>query len=95
MNYYSYKYNEVIEMSHEQYSFLHKNMIHAKAKNRLEDLELLIYTKTSDTNRNKIHKKLHKTATPQAELEKRAVTTADLKGFGVSIEDLVKAKNGK
>ena len=78
-----------------EYFFLLKNMNHAKAKARLEDLELLVYTKTSEANRSKIHKKLHRQATPQIELEKRAVTNNDLKGFGVSIEDLIKAKNGR
>lgn len=95
MNYFGYKYEEVINMSSMDYFFLFNNMTHAKAKSRLEKLELLIYTKTSDANRSKIHKKLHKLATPKAEQEKRAVTTDDLKGFGVSIEDIVKAKNGK
>jgi len=95
MNYYSYKYDEVMKMDNGLYVYLNKNMKHAKAKNKLEELELLIYTKTSETNRNKIHKKLHKQATPQVEQAKRAVTSDDLKGFGVSIDDLVKAKNGK
>ncbi len=95
MNYYSYKYIEVMEMINSDYVFLYQNMIHAKAKNRLDDLELLMYTKTSESNRNKIHKKLHKLATPEVEQAKRAVTADDLKGFGVSIEDLVKAKNGR
>ncbi len=84
-----------MEMINSDYVFLYQNMIHAKAKNRLDDLELLMYTKTSESNRNKIHKKLHKLATPEVEQAKRAVTADDLKGFGVSIEDLVKAKNGR
>ena len=83
-----------MEMINSDYVFLYQNMIHAKAKNRLDELELLMYTKTSESNRSKIHKKLHKLATPEVEQAKRAVTVDDLKGFGVNIEDLVKAKNG-
>ena len=92
---YPVKYEEVIEMGFDQYSFLMENMNHAKARKKLEDLELFIYPHTKDENRSKIHKKLHKQATPQVEQAKRAITTDDLKGFGVSIEEIAKAKNGK
>ena len=88
MNYFGYKYREVMEMDFREYKYLLMSMFHAKAKNRLEDLEMLIYPHTSDSNRKLIHKKLHAQATPREERKKRAVTVDDLKGFGPSIEEI-------
>ena len=42
-----------------------------------------------------MHKKLVRLATPKEEMAKRAVKVEDLKGLEVSIEDILKAKNGR
>ena len=96
MSYYSYRtISEVEEIKFDEYCFMLENMNRAKAKEKLDLLELIIYPQTSDQNRKVIHKRLVKEAVPSAELAKRAVTTDDLKGFGISIEELTKANDGR
>lgn len=96
MNYYSYKYNEVLELDYSDYVFLSENMIRAKAKERLHQLQLLIYPHAKKDNQNIIHKALVKESTPQKELEKKAVKVEDLRNiFGANIEDIVKERNGR
>lgn len=93
MNYYSYKYHEVLELNYNIYNFLVENMQRAKAKEKLSQLQLFIYPHTKDSNREKIHKQLVKESTPQEELKKRAVKADDLKAvFGGKIEDIIKGK---
>lgn len=95
MNYYSYKYNEVLELEYNDYNFLLQNMIHAKAKERLRQLQLHIYPHAKKDNQEKIHRALNKESTPQEELKKKAVKADDLKSiFGGKIEDFIKGKDG-
>lgn len=89
-NYYNVSKSEVMNMKLDDYNFDLDNMKRAKARERLDLLELHIYTKVKQDTANKIHKKLVKTSNPPSEVAKRAVTNDDLKGFGGSIEDAVK-----
>lgn len=96
MNYYHYKYSEVLELEYNEYTFLVENMIRAKAKDRLRDLQLHVYPHSKKDNQNKIHKALVKESTPQEDLKERAVKVEDLKGiFGGKIEDVLKGKDGR
>jgi len=96
MNYYNYKYHEVLELEYNDYIFLVENMVRAKAKEKLSQLQLHIYPHTKKDNQDKIHRAIVKESTPQKELEKRAVKVEDMKGiFGGKIEDIIKARDGR
>jgi len=96
MNYYSYKYHEVLELEYNDYNFLVENMIRAKAKERLSQLQLHVYPHAKRENQEKIHRAIIKESTPQKEMEKRAVKTDDLnKIFGGNIADVLKGKDGR
>ncbi len=98
MHYYGYKPCEVDKINNMafcDYRFYVQNMIHAKARNRLELLEIASYSNMKKDSQSKMHKKLVRLATPKEEMAKRAVKVEDLKGLEVSIEDILKAKNGR
>lgn len=96
MNYYSYKYSEVLGLEYNEFNFLVENMVRAKAKERLRQLQIAIYPHAKKDAQNKIHKALVKESTPQDDLKQRAVKADDLKGiFGGKIEDIIKGKDGR
>lgn len=93
MAYFGYKYDEFYNLEVPIYLHLIELYERAKAQDNLELLELFIYKDVDKNNREQIHKKLTKTATPMAELEKRAIRTDDLASvFGGSIEDILRKK---
>jgi predicted HAD superfamily phosphohydrolase YqeG len=95
MSYYKYKYSEVLELKYNDYNFLVENMVRAKAKDRLKDLQIQIYPHAKKDNQDKIHRALVRESTPPEEMKKKAVKVEDLKGiFGGKIEDIIKGKNG-
>ena len=71
-------------------------MERAKAQDRLENLQLVVYPHAKKDSAAKIHKNLVSDATPKEERKKRAIKTSDLSGiFGGDISDYIKAKNGR
>ncbi len=84
-----------MKMPYHLYSHLKESMTRAKAKNQLSELKLYTFTKLKKDKREKIHKNLSLLATSKEEMAKRAVKVEDLKGLEVSIEDIIKAKNGR
>ena len=59
MNYYNYKYHEVLELEYNDYNFLVENMIRAKAKEKLSQLQLHVYPHTKKDNQDKTIYLLH------------------------------------
>jgi hypothetical protein len=96
MHYYGYKLHEVENLQANEYTYLIELMHRAQAQERMELLELIVYPHTKEKNQSDIHKKLTRAAVPPKEMEKRAVKAEDLKTiFGSSIEDIIKARDGR
>lgn len=80
----------------DDFNFIYENMVKAKAQDRIDLLQLLIYPHTSKDKAQKIHKELVKQANAPEIMKERAVKTDDLKSiFGGKIEDVIKAKDGR
>lgn len=93
LNFYSqWNYQDILKMPQAEYNFHLENMKRCKARERLELLQLHIYTAAKDATQTAIHKKLVREANPPAEIAKRAVNNDDLAGFGNNIEDVIKGK---
>lgn len=82
MNFYSYKFHEVLEMRNDHFEYLYACMMKAKATNRINDLELVIYPHVKQDVARKIHKKLYEQAMPDSAKKERVVTIADIKQSG-------------
>lgn len=95
MNYYSYRYDETMKLDSHEYGYLFESMKKAKSRDRLKMLEIYSFPHIADDKRDKLLKRLNMEAEAKEMMAKRAVSSDDLKGFGVSIEDVVRAKNGK
>ena len=98
MGFYSYKLNETLALDTGTYNYLLDSMRRSKARDRLETLQLHIYSKVSQSKAEEIHKNLVKKANPPSVIAKRAVKSEDIRGFDgakiASIEDAIRAKNG-
>ena len=77
-----------------EYAFLSECMEVAKAKDRMKNLSSFVYPHASKESKAAIHKKMTSEATLKVELEAQAVKVSDLSGVGMSIDEILKAKNG-
>jgi len=82
MNFYSYKFIEVMELRNDLFEYLYNAMIKAKATDRVNDLELYVYPHVKADVAKKIHKKLYEQAMPESAKKDRIVTMEDLKQQG-------------
>lgn len=65
MHYYGYKLKEIRQLSYKQYIMLAEAMDRNIARDRLQDFEISIVPKMSDTDREKVRKRLYKQAYPE------------------------------
>ena len=78
MHYYSYKLHEVEELDINTFNKLVKCMNINKARERLEDMENLVYPNAKKTAADKIRRKVYNIAIPVELRQDKAVTTDQL-----------------
>ena len=65
MRYYGYKLEEIRQLTYKHYMMLSEAMERNIARDRLQDFEIAIVPKMSETDREKVRKRLYKQAYPE------------------------------
>jgi hypothetical protein len=95
MNYYSYKYGEVLQMDGSTYAYLSRAMELAIAQDNMIKKEIISYPHMSKDNQNKVHDKMWRNATTEEMRESQSVTTDQLRISGVSVGNIADVIKGK
>ena len=93
MNYFGYKYHEIVAMDAPTYDYLTKVMKHARAVDKLETKELISYPHLESKTQNEVHRRLQRESMSDKMMEEQAVTADQLGSMGISvgsIEDYIK-----
>lgn len=88
MNYYHYKYDEVLELDMPTYEFLIDAMNLAQAKRDIELKQLLSYPHMDKDSRTKVDNKLERRSTTEKQRADQAISTDQLRVAGVSIGNI-------
>lgn len=78
MNYYGYKYHEVINLDIRLYDYLSRAMYVNEGREALKRLEFSTYPKLKEEGRKKVHRRYYKQAFPQNFEKKNVVKLGDL-----------------
>lgn len=95
MNYYHYKYNEVIGMDAPTYAYLVRAMDLAISQDNLVKREIISYPHMDKEGQNKVHNRMWRSATTEEMRASQAVTSDQLKVSGISVGNIADVVKGK